>query len=250
MITVVDHEHVRELRLDRPPANALNPELLRQLVEAVDDAPAEGARAVVLSGAPGMFSGGLDVPTLLALDRSGMEAAWSAFVDAMRVLAASPVPVAAAITGHSPAGGLVLALFCDRRVMARGEYKIGLNEVAVGITMPERILAALRRLVGPHRAEGIVVSGALFDPATALDLGLVDELADGDAVVDRALAWCRQLVALPRKAMTATRATARADLIALFDDVGPEVIAAELDRCWYSDEAQATLSALAARLHR
>jgi 3,2-trans-enoyl-CoA isomerase len=250
MITIIDHDQVRELRLSRPPVNALNQELLRRLVDAVEAAPADGTRAVVLSGSPGMFSGGLDVPALLTLERADMEAAWSTFVDAMRALAASPIPVAAAITGHSPAGGLVLALFCDWRVMARGEFKIGLNEVAVGITQPERIWVALRRLVGPHRAERLVVAGSMIGPEAAFEIGLVDELAEVDTVVDRAVEWCRQLTALPPNAMAATRAMARADLVALFDDVDRDAISAELDRCWYTDDAQITLSALAARLKK
>lgn len=248
MIDVRDHGDVRELRLNRPPANALSPELLERLCAHVVSAPSEGARALVISGAGGMFTGGLDVPLLLRLDRAGMMAAWATFHGAMQTLATAAVPVVAAITGHSPGGGLVLALFCDYRVQARGAFKIGLNEVAVGIPLPRVIFAALRRQVGPRVAEALAVTGALLDPDAALKVGLIDELAPPEEVVDRAVAWCRQLLGAPPHAMRDTRAMARADLAALFAGLDAAAIAAELDRCWYAGEAQQTLAALVRRL--
>ena len=132
MLDTIDHGEIRELRLARPPANALNPALIRGLADAVEAAPAAGVRALVISGRPGMFSGGLDVPEFLTLDRDGMLGALRDFFRLMRTLAASEVPIVAAITGHAPAGGAVISIFCDRRVMADGDFRIGLNEVQVG----------------------------------------------------------------------------------------------------------------------
>src|SRR6185437_3684442 len=82
---------------------------------------------------------------------------------------------------HRP-GGAVLALFCDYRVMARGAYRIGLNEVQVGLTVPDCIQAALRRLVGPYRAERLLIQGTMLDADDALAAGMVDELTDVDHV--------------------------------------------------------------------
>ena len=131
MLETLDHDDgaIRELRLDRPPVNALTPELLAALRDALEAAPAAGARALVVSGRPGMFSAGLDVPCLLGLDRAGIEGLMANLFAALRALAFSPVPSVAAVTGHSPAGGAVLALMCDRRVMAAGDaesrFRIG-----------------------------------------------------------------------------------------------------------------------------
>src|SRR5260221_2424710 len=105
MIEVVDHGAVRELRLARPPVNALDPPLLTALRAAIAGAPAAGREAIVLSGAPGRFSGGLDVPVLLTLDRAGMEGAWTTVFGVMRDIAASPISIVAALTQHSAAGG-------------------------------------------------------------------------------------------------------------------------------------------------
>ena len=166
----------------------------------------------MLSGAPGMFSAGLDVPYLLTLDRDGIAAAWAGFYDLLRALADSPVPIAAAITGHSPAGGAVMAIFCDRRVMAEGRFAIGLNEVQVGIPLPPALYGALRRVVGQRTAERLAVAGAMLRADEAYRVGLVDELAPPEEVVGRAIGWCETLLELPRGPMLTTRERARRDL--------------------------------------
>lgn len=250
MLDIIEHEHgIRELRLARPPVNALEPALVAALKAAIQSASEDRASALILSGSPGLFSAGLDIPALLPLNRDAMRVFWSDFFGVCAVLARSPIPVAAAITGHSPAGGAVLAIFCDYRVMARGEFRIGLNEVQVGLTVPDCIQAALRRLVGPYRAERLLVAGAMLDAHDALAAGLVDELTDVDHVVTRTLAWMEPLLKLPRRAMLATRALARADLARLFDDPDALPVEAFLDG-WFAPEAQATLHALVERLRK
>lgn len=245
----IRHDGILELRLARPPVNALDPVLVRALREAIEAAPAHGAHALLLSGRPGMFSAGLDVPTLLAFDRDAMSEFWGGFFDLCAALARAPIPVAAAITGHSPAGGAVLAMLCDYRVMARGAFRIGLNEVQVGLTVPECLQVALRRLVGTYRAERLLVSGTMLEPDAALAVGLVDELAEPDAVIPNALAWLDGLLRLPRGAMQSTRTLARADLAAVFADPASLPIADFLDG-WFSAETQATLHGLVERLKK
>ncbi len=246
MIEHHQHEGIHELRLARPPVNALDPALCRQLCEAVAAAIAGGAQGLVLSGGPGAFSAGLDVPHLLGLDSDGLRAAWGGFIDAARAVAQSPVPVVAALNGHAPAGGCVLALCCDYRVMAAGDYRIGLNETQVGLVAPEGIQRLMRRVVGTHRAERLLVAGAMVDAQQALAIGLVDELAPIAEVPARAHAWLAELLKLPRKPMLATRAIARAEVAA---SLRPELL--ELDRfvaSWTDPDTQAALRALVARL--
>lgn len=249
MLERIQHDHrILELRLARPPVNALDPALIATLKRAIEQAPHDGAAALVLSGSPGLFSAGLDIPVLLQLDRDAMRAFWNDFFGVCGALARSPIPAAAAVTGHSPAGGAVLAIFCDYRVMARGEYRIGLNEVQVGLTVPACIQAALRRLTGPHRAERLLVSGAMLDGNAALAAGMVDELTDVDHVVTRTRAWLEPLLQLPRRAMLTTRTMARADLAQLFDDPAALPVEDFLDG-WFAPDTQATLQALVERLH-
>jgi len=235
------------LRLNRPPVNALTTEVLVALREAIERAPSDGVRALVISGSPGRFSGGLDVPALLKLDKPGIAMLWRELYAILRAIASSRIPIVAAITGHAPAGGTVLSLFCDGRVMAEGDYKIGLNDVQVGIPLPPIILSGLQRLVGMRVGEQLAVSGALLSSADALRVGLVDELTPAEKVVERALAWCQRLLAVPADAFALTRRDARADLLAMFDrDLEKE--AAYVTSNWWSEETQRTLKALVERL--
>ncbi|GAA4863449.1 enoyl-CoA hydratase/isomerase family protein [Luteimonas vadosa] len=247
LIQIHDHGVVRELNMARAPVNALNPDLCVALREAIAAAVGSGAAGLVLSGRPKVFSAGLDVPHLLSLaDRSALKAAWGEFFGAARALAESPVPVVAAIAGHAPAGGCVLALCCDYRIMASGPFRIGLNESQVGLAVPEGIQHLMRRVVGPHRAERLLVAGEMVEAERALSLGLVDELVDIDDVVPRAVHWLKALLELPRKPMLQTRALARADLAAALQ---PEAV--PLDRFvddWNDPDTQAGLRALVAKL--
>lgn len=249
MIVTTDHGPVREIRLSRPPANALSPELIAALSGAVAKAPAEGARAIVLSGTSGRFSGGLDVPLLMQLERPAIRETWQGLYGLLHGLAASPVPIAAAITGHSPAGGAVMALFCDYRIMAEGDFRIGFNEVPVGIPIPIAIHQAVARLVGTRTAERLCVTGQLLPPAEAARIGLVDEVVPPDCVVERAVEWCQALLALPPRALAVTRRTARADLVRLIE----EGLAGEMDLLvdnWFHEETQAVLRSVADRLRK
>jgi len=252
-------QRITELRLSRAPVNALNPELCLAIRGALDAAVANGTDGVLLSAAAregtAVFSAGIDVPHLLSLgaDRAGLRAGWDAFMDAARALAESPVPVAVAIAGHAPAGGCVLALCCDWRVMARSAdperpYRIGLNETQVGLAVPAGIQTLLRRVVGPRVAERMLVAGEMPTAEQAFERGMVDELADLESVNAQALAWLGRTLGLPREAVQRTRALARADLRAAFEPANLSLDAFIDD--WYSPGTQGALQALVARLGR
>ncbi len=246
MLQTIDSEGVRELRLARPPVNALDTALIEALADAVQAAPAAGAHAIVLSGQPGIFSAGLDVPALLRLDAAGMRCAFTALGRAQEAIARSTVPVIAAITGHAPAGGTVLVLHCDYRVMADGPFTMGLNEVAVGLTPGPLLHKAYARLVGEGRAAVLLTRGAMLEPQAARACGLVDEVCAPGDVVPRAHAYAQQLLALPSQAMRTTRDTARAALVGLFEE-DDGTFADRATELWFSPETQMHLKSLFAR---
>lgn len=249
MLQIIDHNAVREVRLDRPPVNALNPELVSRLTTAIRNGGRE-CEAMVISGREGLFSAGLDVPELLQLQRPAMADFWRQFFGLLETLARSPVPVAAAITGHSPAGGAVLSLFCDYRVMACGDFKIGLNETRVGLLVPQVIRKALVRLTGEHRAERLIVAGALLSPEDALQAGMVDALAsDPMQAVSDALDWCSGHLALPREAMLGNREQARQGLHAQFGALGDADVEFFVEG-WFRESTQEILRALVAKLQK
>lgn len=247
MLDQINHDGILELRLARPPVNALNLELLTALREAIEAAPDQGVRALLLSGSTGVFTGGLDLPWLLSQGIEAVEATWTAFGNVCRALAASPLLSAAAIGGHSPAGGAVICLYADYRVMARGPYRIGLNEVQVGLFVPEPIQYAFRRVVGTRQAERMLVAGSMIESEEALAVGLVDELAEPEQVPAQALAWLQNMLKLPGNAQRDTRAIARRDLLESIMDPDrmelPRFIAA-----WQSPQTQAVLQHVVANL--
>ncbi len=237
-LAIHDHGPIREIRMDRPPVNALDAGLVQALLDALKPPTDPAIRAFVLSGQPGIFSAGLDLPSLLALDRDGMAAFWRQLVVLLRTIARSPVPVLAAMTGHSPAGGTVLCLYADYRVMAQGDYRVGLNEVQVGLPVPDFIQRGLVRLVGPRQAGSLVMGGSLIGPDDARTIGLVDELAAPEQVLECALRRARQWLALPQLAFQATREISRRDL--RFMDQDPAEIET-LVTFWFRPETQEAL---------
>lgn len=246
MLETIHHGRVQEVRLARPPANALNAEMVEAITGALQMA-GEKAGAVVVSGLPGMFSAGLDVPQLLHFDRCQMSLFWQSFLRMLKTIAYMPVPTAFALTGHAPAGGIVMALFGDCRIMSRGA-KTGLNEVQVGLVIPPPIHRALARTVGFHTAERILVAGEIMPSEKAHQIGLVDELVDDPAAaVARAVEWCETHLALPNTPMLITRRLARADLHGYFND-GSELGVEQFVDIWFSEPTQKALNALVERL--
>mgnify|MGYP001824243406 FL=1 len=246
MLEIIDHGAIREIRLARPPANALNPELTAALGVALEEAGG-AARAVVVTGRPGMFSAGLDVPELIELNRDQMQRFWQNFIDMLRQIAMMPVPTVFALTGHAPAGGIVMALFGDYRIMPKGSFKTGFNEVQVGLVVPPQVHAALVRLIGAHSAERITVAGEMMDAQKALNIGLVDELVDEpEETVSRAIEWCEALLGLPQPAMSLSREMARTDLHRIFQQRTHGV--EKFIDIWFHESSQRTLRSLVERL--
>jgi len=249
MLEIEDTGPIRTLRLARPPVNALDANLLAEIGAAVLAAPADGVRGIILTGAADRWSAGLDVGVLATLDRPGLEAFLGTFFRCLLALACSPIPLVCAIKGASPAGGAVLALYCDRRVMRRGPGPIGLNEVQVGLFPGPLIHAVLVRIVGARLAAEFLSTGALLSADEALASGFVDELADPGHEEAVARRWLDRVLALPPHAYLATRALVRRDLREATEaSAGPEGSA--LTNAWTSPETVAAIRALLAQLHR
>jgi enoyl-CoA hydratase/carnithine racemase len=174
-----------------------------------------------------------------------VEAFWGLFFSLNRQLAGSPVPVIAAISGHAPAGGAVLALQCDWRIGITGKYKIGLNEVQVGLPVPSTILLCLEQVVGARVARRLATRGELLSMEDAAAIGLVDELVSPDQLLSTALTRANELLALPQVAMNTTRLATKAKLIEALASSGDTAAATAW---WFSTETQTEMRKLVARL--
>ncbi len=225
-------------------ANALNLALLEAIQRAFD--AIEDAAAVVITGEGRAFSAGLALPELIELDRTHMTVVMDAFERAMRRVLAFPRPVVAAINGHAIAGGCVLALMCDARVMAGGDAKIGLNEIQLGIGLPAIVVEPLRARVSPASLTAIALEGRLFAPADALRFGLIDELVEPVVVVERAVALARSL-GTAQVAYAQIKRALLAPVLEACDGRRERTRDAWLDS-WFSEHAQRSLRAAVARL--
>jgi enoyl-CoA hydratase len=211
-VSIEERGDVALVTIDRPPANAMDRELLEAGHAVLGDLAARDPAAVVLAGREGFFSAGVDLKLAPTLDAAGQRA----MVEGINRLFAGwysyPRPVVAAVTGHAIAGGLILALCGDWRVAAtQGKY--GLTELRAGIPYPAVAMLGVRAELEPAVARRLVLRADLLDPAAALAAGLFDELAEPAAVVPRALEVAAELAGLPRGAYVTIKRQLRGDTI-------------------------------------
>jgi len=237
------------LSLARGKANALNYELVQELYTAVTAAAADDAvRGLVLaSGRPRFFSSGFDIREVFAYDRDGMTAFFGRFIDLYESLFRFPKPVVAALSGHTFAGGAILAIACDFRIMAEGDYGFALNEINLGLALSPGIRRMLVDAVGASHAREVMLFGEPLAPARALDIGLVREIAPAEQVRDRAIACARTLAGKPPVAYREIKGSLRG-----FGSAGEapsdRTALGQFIDMWFSPEAQACRQAVAARV--
>lgn len=211
-VTMEQRDRIAVLTVDRPPANALDLGLLEEIVAAADALAADPPAALVLAGRPGFFSAGLD---LKAVPTYGPDE-YRRLVDGVNRMSLAiyglPCPVVCALTGHTIAGGLVLAMCGDHRIAA-SEGRYGLTEAKVGVGFPEAAIGVLRAELSPSALRALALSGRLVDAEECARLGAVDEVVAPDAVLDRALAVARELAALDRDTYARTKAQLRGDAL-------------------------------------
>jgi len=249
---LMDIERIGEvalLRMRGGKANAMSRQMLEQLDAAIDEIAASDARAAVITGYDNFFSGGLALPDLVDLDRQTMARYMDLFSSIMGKVLRVDRPMVAAINGHAIAGGCVLALQCDVRMMAASGGKIGLNEVQLGVGLPDAVLEPLRLRVPVSAMVPVALEGRLLGAEEAAAVGLVDRVVAPGELIDRAVAWAAELGRPPRRAYAEIkRALLRPALEAMAAHA-----ATERERwldTWFSPEAQTILRGIVQRLRR
>lgn len=247
----VQHEPpLATILMNEGKANALDAAVMRRLRDAVRQAVEAGARAAVLTGSGSRFCAGLNLPALIQLDEAGMRATTGEFLDMCADLLGAPIPVVAAINGHAVAGGCILAFCCDYRIMARGDSRIGVNEVEVGIRFPRPALDLLVAMLPPASRAEILLRGRLVGPEEAVELGMVHHLAPPELLLPSARTMARELAAKAPHAMAAIKADLNASLLEGMRR-GREAAIEEFVAGWFSEATQECVrrvcDALAAR---
>ncbi|HKK71563.1 MAG TPA: enoyl-CoA hydratase/isomerase family protein [Candidatus Krumholzibacteria bacterium] len=187
MIERTTHGDARVLTLRHGPANALDTDLLGALVATLGEEAAQPHRGLILTGHGSMFSAGLDLLALENADREEIARLVQALGDALVALFDHPRPTIAAINGHAVAGGALLALACDQRIMAEGKGKIGLTESQLGLIVPPSNIEMLRYPLPRPVLEKVVYGGALYPTFKAQDMGLVDTVVEPEELLDQCL---------------------------------------------------------------
>lgn len=223
-----------ELVMEGPGKNALGSALMDTLLQGLEQANGE---PVLLTGAGDAFSAGLNLKEVHALDAPGMETFLRRLEALVSALYTYPGPTVAWVNGHAIAGGCILALCCDHRVVrAEPGLRMGLNEVALGLRFPPGILRLVRARVAPSHLTEVLLGAGLHGPDDARRLGLVDEVAAAPQVARQRLA---ALAAHPDQAYAATKHALRGSLVGAPGD--DEALHALLPS-WTSDELKARIA--------
>jgi enoyl-CoA hydratase/carnithine racemase len=235
---------MHEIVMDGPGKNALGVKMMQFLIDRLRDA---GGAPVLLTGAGNAFSAGLDLKQVASLDSATADPFLRLLEQCMAALYLYPGPTVAAVNGHAIAGGCVLALSCDHRVATTSPAaKIGINEVAVGLRFPPRVLAIVRSRVPRRYRERVLLGGSLFAPADARTVGLVDEIDDEPLALARQR--LRQLAANPARAYAQTKRDLRGGAPQdLASDAALDQWLRESIPTWTSSELKAQVAAVLRR---
>ncbi|MDO6442725.1 crotonase/enoyl-CoA hydratase family protein [Marinobacter sp. 2_MG-2023] len=209
------NDGVATIVINNGKANALSHEVFEQLNKALDQAEQDKA-VVILSGQPGIFSGGYD---LKEMQKGMKEAAALVTVGSKltRRLAAFPLPVIGACSGHAIAKGAFIMLSVDYRVGIEGDFKLGLNEVAIGMTMHHAGIEIARHRLAPAHFYRSVINAEIYSPGGAVAAGFLDEVVAPEQLMNRASELAQAFRKLNMRAHAQTKLKAKAGYLELLD---------------------------------
>jgi enoyl-CoA hydratase/carnithine racemase len=230
------------LRLNGGVTNALNPELVEDLGEALRTVERR-FRGLVLAGGEKFFSMGLDLPTLIPMERDEFTEFYVAFNRVVLALFTLPMPTCCAIAGHAVAGGTIIALGCDYR-FAVSEKKLGLNEIRLGVPVPYLADLILRQIVGDRQATEMIYGGDFLAATDAARFGLVDALHARETLDARAVEKVTAIASHPHKAFIEIKKNRVESIRDRYEQCHIAKNNAFID-CWFSDPVRRLLDAAA-----
>ncbi|MDD8058469.1 crotonase/enoyl-CoA hydratase family protein [Shewanella metallivivens] len=215
LIDIAIENNVHIISLNNGKVNAISPEVITQLNLALDDAEQQNA-VVILTGQPGMFSGGYDLNTMKKSPEEAMALVTAGSTLSRRMLAFA-TPIIGVCSGHAIAKGAFLLLSCDYRIGCSGTFKIGLNEVAIGMTMHQAGIEIARNRIPINYLSRAVINAELFSPEAAINAGFLDLVVAPEQLMKSAHAVASQMQQLNMKAHHGTKLKERQHILAALD---------------------------------
>ncbi|HIJ56964.1 MAG TPA: enoyl-CoA hydratase/isomerase family protein [Deltaproteobacteria bacterium] len=240
-VNTSEKDGIVTLSLNRGKVNPLNGGVVEEILSCLNALEGDSAvKAVILTGQGKFFSFGFDVPELLTYSREAFSDFLTKFTNLYSYMFLYPKPIIAALNGHTIAGGCMLALACDRRIMISGKSKISLNEVDLGVPVFTGITEILRFCVGSRNATEILYSGTLYSPEQAYSLGLVDEVVSTDDLTGEANKAASDLANKPWPAFNGIKSLLRKPILQDIEQREKASIMKFVD-IWYSDSTREIL---------
>jgi len=208
-------EKIATITLKNGKVNAISHQVIEEVNNALDQAESAGA-VVILTGQAGILSAGFDLKTMKASSEAavGLVTAGSKLT---RRMLSFPLPIIGACSGHAIAKGAFLMLSCDFRIGCKGAFKVGLNEVAIGMTMHQAGIELARNRVPINYLTRSVINAELFDPETAVLAGFLDTLVEPEQLMATAKAVAEQMLPLNMTAHHGTKLKERKDILSALD---------------------------------
>ena len=196
-------------------ANAVSPDVITAFNQALDRAEQDGA-VVIITGQPGILSGGYDLKVMLASPESALTLVAQGSALARRMLS-HPYPIIIACSGHAVAKGAFLLLSADYRIGVEGAFTIGLNEVRIGMTMHHVGITLARDRLRKSAFQRSVINAEMFNPQSAKDAGFLDEVVAPEELMNAAHRMAQQLKTINLKAHAKTKLKVRKNLLETLD---------------------------------
>lgn len=249
-LKLTQKENYSILTFDRGKSNPMNLQMFVEMIAVLKSLKNdENSKALVISGKENFYSSGLDLPEIMTYDKDKTRLFWKTFMELVIELVAFPKPLVAAITGHAPAGGCIVAIACDYRIMGGGNFKIGLNEIPVGITVPRHIFELYAFWLGKHRAYQFLMEGKLMNPQQASDAGLIDVVVPVEQVLETAERKVAHYLKFDQKTWSASKLNLRTDIINTVTNYDNDLLDKVIDH-WFHPHTQSILNGFVAMLQK
>lgn len=252
MLEITISDQIMIATLTHGKTNAITRQTLEQLSEAIktsaDDASIKG---LIITGQNRFFSSGFDLPTFMNFRNRDEAVDFMSFTDTVLLeFFTCPKPVICAMNGHTAAGGLILAMASDYRIIAdHPKIKIGMSEIKIGVPLTGAMSAVMRfGLDSNRRFRDVMCFGEMIDVTTARSRGMVDEIVDAEALMDRARAVVSLWVDNPGKAFAPIKLEQRLSTARRIEQRLRETDWHSTLDCFFDKQVKATLAAVQSKM--